>query len=196
LGVEMALAGLEAVQREQPRFRHGFTLEHFGYATPEQIVRAQELGASVSANIYYLHELSARYAEMSVGYERAASMGRLKSCFSAGITTALHSDFTMAPAQPLLNMWVAVNRINAQGEQMGPEECLTPQQALSAVTLSAAKILGIDDFTGSLRAGKRADVTVLSDNPLTVPAMMIKDIQVQGTIFEGKVALTSNPDHG
>ena len=196
LGVEMALDCLEAVQREQPRFRHGFTFEHFGYATPEQIVRAQELGASVSANIYYLHELSARYAEMSVGYERAASMGRLKSCFSAGITTALHSDFTMAPAQPLLNMWVAVNRINAQGERMGPEECLTPQQALSAVTLSAAKILGIDDFTGSLRAGKRADVTVLSDNPLTVPAMKIKDIQVLGTIFEGKVALASDLDHG
>ncbi len=194
LGVEMALDCLEAVQREQPRFRHGFTLEHFGYATPEQIVRARELGASVSANIYYLHELSARYAEMSVGYERAASMGRLKSCFDAGITTALHSDFTMAPAQPLLNMWVAVNRINAQGEQMCSQECLTAHQALSAVTLSAAKILGIDAFTGSLRAGKRADMTVLSDNPLSVTPMEIKDIKVLGTVFEGMVALTPGPD--
>ena len=122
------------------------------------------------------------------GYERASTMGRLKTCFDAGITTALHSDFTMAPAQPLLNMWVAVNRINAQGEQMGPAECLTPNQALAAVTLNAAKILGIETFTGSLRAGKRADLTVLSDSPLTVDPMRIKDIRVVATVFEGSVA--------
>ena len=188
MGVEVALDGLAKAQAEHPRLLHGFTLEHMGYATPEQIERAKGLGASVSANIYYLHELSGRYAELSVGYERASTMGRLKTCFDAGITTALHSDFTMAPAQPLLNMWVAVNRINAQGEQMGPAECLTPNQALAAVTLNAAKILGIETFTGSLRAGKRADLTVLSDSPLTVDPMRIKDIRVVATVFEGSVA--------
>ena len=98
----------------------------------------------------------------------------------------------MAPAQPLLNMWVAVNRLNAQGEQMGPAECITPNQALAAVTLNAAKILGIDAFTGSLRAGKRADLTVLSDNPLTVDPKTIKDIQVVATVFEGRVAVIEN----
>ena len=30
---------------------------------------------------------------------------------------ALHSDFTMAPAQPLLQMWVAVNRQTVMGEE-------------------------------------------------------------------------------
>lgn len=188
MGVEVALDGLAKAQAEHPRLLHGFTLEHMGYATPEQIERARALGASVSANIYYLHELSGRYAELSVGYERASTMGRLKTCFDAGITTALHSDFSMAPAQPLLNMWVAVNRINAQGEQMGAAECLTPEQALAAITLNAAKILGIETFTGSLRAGKRADLTVLSDNPLTVDPLLIKDIRVVATVFEGSVA--------
>ena len=33
---------------------------------------------------------------------------------------------------------------------------------------------------------KFADLAVLSDNPLTVPAMAIKDIQVLETVFEGK----------
>ncbi len=188
MGVEVALECLAKVQAEHPRFEHGFTLEHVGYATPEQLQRAKHLGASVSANIYYLHELSARYAELSVGYERASTMGRLRSSFDLGITTALHSDFTMAPAEPLLNMWVAVNRVNAQGEVMGEHERLTSEQALAAVTINAAKILGIDTFTGSLRAGKRADMTILSDNPLLVSSHAIKDIRVLATVFEGQLA--------
>lgn len=185
--VELTLSILEQLQNERPRVDHGFTLEHMGYSTPEQLAWARRLGVSVSANIYYLHELSSRYAEMSVGYERASSMGRLGTCFAEGLITALHSDFTMAPAQPLLNMWVAVNRVNAQGEVMAEAERLTPIQALTAVTLNAAKILGIERETGSLRAGKSADITVLSDNPLTIDPMQIKDIVVRATVFEGHV---------
>lgn len=80
LGVELALDVLEILQWERPRFNHGFTLEHFGYSTPEQVQRAAALGANVSANVYYLHELSDIYARDSVGYERASSMSRLASC--------------------------------------------------------------------------------------------------------------------
>ena len=128
---------------------------------------------------------------MSVGYERASSMARLGTALKEGLVTALHSDFTMAPAQPLLNMWVAVNRMNAQGEVMAPAEALTPEQALQAVTLNAAKILGIERETGSLRAGKRADITVLSEHPLEVEPMSIRDIDVVATMFEGKVRMNT-----
>ena len=89
MGVEVALDCLAKAQAKKPRFDHGFTLEHMGYATPEQLQRAKRLGASVSANIYYLHELSARYAELSVGYERASTMGRLASSFALDLTLSL-----------------------------------------------------------------------------------------------------------
>ncbi len=187
LGVELALDVLEKLQWERPRFNHGFTLEHFGYSTPEQVQRAAALGANVSANIYYLHELSDIYARESVGYERASSMSRLASCFREGITTTLHSDFTMAPAQPLNSMWVAVNRVNAVGDVMCTEECLTSEQALAAITINAARILGCADETGSLRAGKKADFTVLDADPLTIEPMLIKDIGVLATVFEGTI---------
>jgi predicted amidohydrolase YtcJ len=70
---------------------------------------------------------------------------------------------------------------------MGPHECISAEQALAAVTINAAKVLGIDALTGSLRAGKTADMTILSDNPLTVPSMAIKDIKVLATVFEGEL---------
>jgi len=194
LGVELALDVLERLQWQRPRFNHGFTLEHFGYSTPEQIQRAKALGANISANVYYLHELSDLYAQDSVGFERASSMSRLGSAMNAGITTALHSDFTMAPASPLNSMWVAVNRLNAVGDVMCPEERLTPQQALEAVTINAAQILGCADEVGSIRGGKKADFTVLDANPLTVDPIAIRDIQVLATVFEGEVFPITQPN--
>ena len=185
LGVELALDVLQKLQWERPRFDHGFTIEHFGFSTPEQVHRLALLGANVSANVYYVHELSEIYAAYGIGNERASQMARVKSCFDAGITTTFHSDFTMAPAEPLNSAWVAVNRITCDGNLMGDEERLTAAQALAAITINAAWVLGRQNDIGSIRSGKMADFTVLAENPLTVDPLALKDIAVLGTVFEG-----------
>lgn len=187
LGLELTLDILQKMQDEKPRFNHGFTFEHFGFSTPEQIHRIKALGAQVSANVYYLHELSDSYAKTGIGFERASQMARLASCFAAGINTTIHSDFTMAPAEPLNSMWVAVNRQNHAGNTMAPHERLNQQQALEAITINAAHTIGLADITGSLRAGKRADFTVLNTDPLTCDPMSLKDIGITATVFEGAV---------
>ena len=187
LGLQLTLDILQKMQEEKPRFNHGFTLEHFGFSTPEQIRQIKALGAQVSANVYYLHELSDSYTQSGIGYERASQMARLASCFKAGINTTVHSDFTMAPAEPLNSMWVAVNRINHVGDVMGLTEAISPEQALQAITLNAAHVLGMADITGSIRAGKRADFTVLDDDPLTCDPLCLRDINIAATVFEGKV---------
>ena len=187
LGIELTLDLLEKMQEEKPRFNHGFTIEHFGFSTPEQIKRIKALGAQVSANVYYLHELSDIYAKQGIGYERASQMSRLGACFQAGINTALHSDFTMGPAEPLNSAWVAVNRMNHVGEVMCAEECLTSQQALEAITINAAHVLGMAGDTGSLRAGKYADFTILDEDPLTCDPMRLRDLRIHATVFEGSV---------
>ena len=93
----------------------------------------------------------------------------------------------MAPAHPLTSMWVAVNRINEKGELMSPEERITPQQGLEAITINAARVLGLDHEIGSIRSGKKADFTVLSEDPLEVDPTAIKDINIEATVFEGKI---------
>ena len=70
---------------------------------------------------------------------------------------------------------------------MCAEECLTPYQALQAITINAAHVLGMADITGSIRAGKYADFTVLDEDPLQVDPMSIRDINIAATVFEGKV---------
>ena len=187
LGLEAALDSLEKMQWERPRFNHGFTFEHFGFSTPEQVARIKALGGQISANVYYLHELSDIYANNGIGFERASQMARVGSCFEQGINTTFHSDFTMAPAEPLNSAWVAVNRINHAGEIMGEAERVTQHQALQAITINAAKTIGFQDITGSIRAGKYADFTILEEDPLLCDPLELRDIPIQATVFEGTI---------
>ena len=186
LGLELAIEVLAKLQWERPRFDHRFTIEHFGLSTPEQVRRLARLGGLVSANVYYVYELADAYWKHSIGHERATRMARLATVVREGIPLALHSDFTMAPAQPLNHAWVAVNRICESGEVAGPEERLTLEQALRAITIDAAFVLGMEDEIGSIRAGKRADFTVLEADPFEEPVESLKDIPVWGTVFEGR----------
>lgn len=187
LGLELALDTLEKLQWEKPRFNHGFTIEHFGVSTEEQVRRIKVLGALVCANPYYIHELGEAYWTGSIGHERASQMVRLGSVARAGIPFGLHSDFTMAPAEPLRNAWVAVNRLSETGKVLAPPERVSVHQAMRAITIDAALMIGMENEIGSIRSGKRADFTVLDDDPYQVAPETLKDVGVHATVFEGQV---------
>ena len=78
---------------------------------------------------------------------------------------------------------------------MAPEERITVQQALRAVTIDAAFALRMEDEIGSIVAGKRADFTVLEQDPFDVEPMHLKDIPIWGTVFEGRPYPILNPAH-
>jgi imidazolonepropionase-like amidohydrolase len=57
---------------------------------------------------------------------------------------------------------------------------LTKEQALSAVTLNAAKILGIDKITGSIEKGKDANIVVSKGDILDIRTNQITRAYIQG----------------
>ena len=186
LGVELAISTLEKLQAERPRQDHRFTFEHFGISQPQQVARMAAQGAVASVNVYYVYELARAFADHTLGYERASQMSRVGSLERAGIPFAVHSDFTMAPAQPLNNAWIAANRICESGEVMAPTERASLDAAVKAITINAAHVLGMEAEIGSLRAGKKADFVILDDDPYDVGAVGLRDIGVLGTVFEGQ----------
>ena len=57
---------------------------------------------------------------------------------------------------------------------------LTKEQALQAITLNAAKILGVDDRTGSLEAGKDANIIITEGDILDMKSSTVIHAFIQG----------------
>lgn len=57
---------------------------------------------------------------------------------------------------------------------------ITKEQALTAITLNAAKILGIDKVTGSIEVGKDANIVISEGDILDVRTSIITDAFIQG----------------
>jgi imidazolonepropionase-like amidohydrolase len=57
---------------------------------------------------------------------------------------------------------------------------LTKEQALQAITLNSAKILGIEDRTGSLEAGKDANIVISGGDILDMRTSLVEHAFIQG----------------
>jgi predicted amidohydrolase YtcJ len=83
-------------------------------------------------------------------------------------------------------IWAAVNRISRGGVVIGPDQRITPMEALKAITINSALQYSEEKSKGWLEPAKLADLVILDKNPLKIDPMSIKDIKVVETIKEGK----------
>ncbi len=93
----------------------------------------------------------------------------------------------MAPANPLLLAWAAVNRTGLSGKVLGQQEAITVEEAFRAITMGAAYDMGKEDEMGSIEIGKRANFAVFDVNPLKADPRSLKDIAARATIVDGRV---------
>jgi imidazolonepropionase-like amidohydrolase len=87
----------------------------------------------------------------------------------AGVKVAIQTDETSAVKYLTINAALAVR------------EGMPEEEALKAITVNAAEIIGVADRVGSLEVGKDADVVVFSGHPLdyrTVAELVLVDGQV------------------
>ena len=83
-------------------------------------------------------------------------------------------------------LWCAVNRRTRAGVLLSQEEAVTPYQALLGITAYGAYQYFEEGEKGTLQTGKRADLVILSQNPLTTPPDALRGIRVLETIKDGK----------
>lgn len=182
--------GLDVVlgitEKLAPKNGQKIVMEHLGYSTEAQNRRIGQMGIYVSAQPNYIRILGDAYAKTGMGPDRAAQMSRLGSLERKNVPLGLHSDFNMAPINPLYLAWVASNRITLDGNAKAPAERLSLDKAMRAITIEAAQVIGMDAAVGSIATGKKADFTVLDRNPYDVGAAKLQDVKVQGVIFEGQ----------
>ena len=182
-GLDVVLDGIATLS---PRRGQTITLEHLGYSTEAQNRRIAGLGLLVSAQPNYIRVLGDVYGRQGLGPGRAEVINRLGSLERKGVPMGLHSDFNMAPIDPLYLAWIAANRITLEGKVKAPAERITLEKALRAITIEAAQVIGMDGLIGSIAPGKKADLAVLDRDPRAGGAAGLRDIKVAGVVFEGR----------
>jgi hypothetical protein len=187
LGQQMVIDNVLRLQAQRSRTGHRATLHHMGYFTDEMAQQMAELGMEASVNPYYLWALSDKYAEHGLGQERAENLVALKLLVDRDIPLSFHSDFSMAPVEPLTLAWTAVNRATSEGSLMSQEQRITVYEALKAITVDAARALNLEDEIGTLEAGKVANFTILEANPLEISPASLKDLKVKAVVYRGAV---------
>jgi predicted amidohydrolase YtcJ len=152
----------------------------------DQLDRMKELG--VIPNFFSVHTFywGDWYIKEALGLDRARHISPLRSALKRGMKFANHTDAPITPPDQMMVIHSAVNRTSRSSVIVGPEERISPMDALRAVTIWGAYLYFEENEKGSIEPGKRADLVVLSANPLTVDDATIKDIKVLQTIKDGK----------
>jgi predicted amidohydrolase YtcJ len=184
-GLDVVLATLEKRLQENPRADHRFVVVHFANSNQQQIAKIGKLGAIVSANPYYTTAFADKYVQ-GLGKERADHMVRSASVLKVTPHLSFHSDLPMAPSDPLYLAWAGVNRITTSGRVAAPEERISVDAAMRAITIEAAYSWRKEDLIGSIKPGKIANFTILEQDPYRVEPTKLKDIPLWGTVFEGR----------
>jgi len=167
-------------------------VEHAQHLSPEDIPRFEELG--VIAAMQPVHCTSdGPWVPLRIGDERSETGAYVwRSLLDSGAVIAGGTDVPVESVDPIPDYSAAVTRMMNNGVAFYPEQSMTREEALRARTIDAAYAAFEEDVKGSLEVGKLADVTVLSQDILTIPKEEIADTDVLYTIVGGKVRYTAN----
>lgn len=180
-----ALDAFENALRQQPKEDARFRIEHCSLLDDGLIRRIKELGVIVVTQPNFI-----RFGDLYVDYP-GMYWFPYRRLLDAGVTVAFSSDEPVEDWEPLTAMAAALTRQTALGTDFYPEEALTPAEALRLSTLEAAKADFRERERGSLERGKRADLVVLSADPLTRRAEQFATLRVEATYVAGEQVFRS-----
>ena len=183
---DVLLEAVERVRGDEPRPDLRSVIIHAQTIREDQLDAASAHGLVPSFFPIHVEFWGDRHRDIFLGPVRAARIDPARSAVDRGMKMTLHHDAPVAGIDVLNVMSAAVSRRTSSGKLLGPEQAITPYEALRAVTVDAAWQYFEEDRKGTLEEGKLADLVILSDNPLAIDPMTIKDIVVLETLKEGE----------
>jgi predicted amidohydrolase YtcJ len=171
---------------------------HIQVIHPDDIGRFAPLGMVANAQPYWAkHEGQMEHLTIPfLGSERTTWQYPFRSLLRAGARLAMGSDWAVSTADPLAQIEVAVNRVSElhrDREPFLPVERITLDEALAAFTIGSAYVNHLDTETGTLEAGKLADLVVLDRDIHAPDAGPLGDARVIGTFVEGAAVFDELP---
>ncbi|MFB7993133.1 amidohydrolase [Streptomyces sp. NPDC056002] len=190
--VREALDAVEAARAANGRTDTRPHLAHLQVVHPDDIGRFRELGATANMQaLWAAHE--PQMDDLTIpflGPERSAWQYPFGDLQRSGATLAAGSDWPVSSPDPIEAIHVAVNRVLPDAAPGTP--VFLPQQrigldaALTAYTAGSAYVNHLDDVTGSITAGRLADLVVLDRDPFAAPTDEIGATRVLETFVGGE----------
>jgi predicted amidohydrolase YtcJ len=167
-------------------------IEHAQHLHPSDIRRFAELG--VIPAMQGVHATSdGPWIPRRLGDQRAREGAYVwRELMESGAIIANGTDAPVEDINPLASFYSSVTRRMNDGNVFYGDQRMTRQEALRSYTLNNAYAAFEEDVKGSLRAGKLADIVVLSKNIMTVPEEEIVSARVDYTIVGGAVRFVRN----
>ena len=183
--IDMLIDGVATALENKEISDHRTVIIHAQLMRRDQLQQTKKLGlipSYFSAHPFFWGDWHRR----SFGEERAAFISPAAETARMRIPFTIHNDAPIVPPDMMRLMWVAVNRKTRSDFVLGPNQRLTPMQALHAITLGAAYQYFEEDKKGSITPGKQADLVILERNPLLSNPDTIKDIAIMETFARGQ----------
>ena len=189
--IRHSLDAIEAARTANGPSDHRHHISHLEVIDPADIPRFAALDTVANFQPLwaypdlYITDLTVPF----IGEERAKWLYPIKSVIDAGGTVAFGSDWSVSTADPFAQMETAVTRMDVianEGDVLLPEQRITIEQAVDAFTINAAFVNHQEGSTGSIEAGKLADLIVLDQDLLTIAPTAISDTKVLLTLFGGE----------
>jgi predicted amidohydrolase YtcJ len=162
-------------------------IEHAPVCPPEWLALASGREVGVVTHPSFIHAHGDRYRRDPT-LEPHDWLYRLRSWRLAGVRFAFGSDAPAGPPSPLLAWRSAQDRRTLEGHELAPAEALTAEEALEAMTTSAAGLSSLPGY-GRLTVGGPAAAVLLSHDLFTCDP---GELEVRGVMSEaGWVAVPS-----
>ncbi len=162
-------------------------IEHAQVIHPDDVARTVELGVIPAVQGIFACS-DGPWVEDRLGEERTRERGYIFNTLAeAGLVPTNGTDPPVDEISPIGSFHCSVTRRLPDGTLFQPQEAYSRERALYSYTMGNAIAAFEEDIKGSITPGKLADLTVLSQNLLTVPDEALLDTEVVMTIVGGRV---------
>jgi len=180
---------LDALEQVKGINDNRHSLAHLQMVRPEDVVRMGELGVSAHMSPYWM-VMDEGYRDFYLPYLGAARADNTyshKSLFDIGVNVTVASDFITSEPDIMTAIYNGITRSSSGGAQLPPAgECVSLEEMLRAATINGAYANFLEDEVGSIEAGKKADIVVLSENLFEIDTEDIPNVEIEMAFFEGK----------
>jgi predicted amidohydrolase YtcJ len=187
--IDVIVRSYERVNSETPIKDLRWTIMHVFLPTEAALKKMSEIGIMATAQDHAV--LLGHTQRRWWGDKRAGYAIPIRAMLDAGVHVGGGTDGPVVPVDPFLSMWWMTTRNTLNGYQLGPEQAITPQEALQLYTINNAITMGVEKDRGSIETGKLADLAVLSQDILTVPPQAIRDTKALMTVVGGDIVYRS-----